>query len=71
MKGVEQQGTWIQCQTCGKVYYIEEHVPIDELYTASICPRCGEYGYGLNCGSDQNEIYIYINENFDPRFYMY
>ena len=69
--GSKDKGCWIQCQQCGDIYWIEEEVPIDKLYVASVCPRCGDYGNGLNCGDNKDDLYLYMNENLDPRYYMY
>lgn len=71
MNTESKQGTWIQCQFCGEIYHIEEKVPIDKLYVATVCPKCDEYGKGLNCGSSKEEIYTFMNENVDPRYYEY
>ena len=71
MSGTKDRGTFIQCQQCGHIYHIKENVPVDKLYVACICPKCDEYGQGLNCGSDESDIYLYMNENVDPRFYRY
>ena len=70
MKGVEKQGTWMQCTQCGHLYWIEEDVPIDRLYVTSICPGCGNEK-GLNCGNDEEDIYCYYDSCMDPRYYMY
>ena len=67
----KDRGCWIQCQVCGHIYWTEEDVLIDKLYITSDCPGCGEYGIGLNCGDDQDDIYEYMNLNFDPRYYTY
>lgn len=66
----EKEGTWIQCTHCGEIYYINQKVPIDKMYVALVCPRC-ECGTGLNCGSDEEEIYCFYNPNLDERFYQY
>ena len=68
---VKEQGTWIQCQQCGEIYFIQESVPIDKLYVASFCPRCDEYTKGLNCGDSIEDIYLFANINVDPRYYQY
>ena len=68
---VKEQGTWIQCQQCGEIYFIQESVPIDKLYVASFCPRCNEYTKGLNCGDSIEDIYLFANINVDPRYYQY
>lgn len=66
----KEKETWIQCTNCGKIYCIEKFVPIDKLYVASVCPRCG-CEKGLNCGDDEGDIYLYANINVDPRYYQY
>lgn len=71
MDTVKEQGTWIQCQQCGEIYFIQESVPIDKLYVASFCPRCDEYTKGLNCGDSIEDIYLFVNTNVDPRYYQY
>jgi hypothetical protein len=65
------KGTWIQCQDCGEIFFIKEIIPIDKLYITSFCPICDDYVKGLNCGYDKSDIYLYMNENVDPRFYQY
>ena len=64
------QGCWIQCQSCGHIYYIEENVPIDKLYVTSVCPRC-DGDLGLNCGSKKDDVCLFANINVDPRYYEY
>jgi hypothetical protein len=71
MVTAETQGCWIQCQHCGHLHHIDQDVPIDKLYVACICPKCDEYGKGLNCGSDKSDVYKYMCENVDPRYYQY
>lgn len=71
MKIVSEQGCWIQCQHCGRIYHIRDTVPIDKLYVTSFCPRCNDYTTGLNCGRNKDELYLYANVNVDPRYYEY
>lgn len=66
----KSRGTFIQCQNCGHIYTTEDRIPIDEMYVASICPRC-DWERGLNCGSDENDICLYRDINVDPRYYEY
>ena len=66
----KEKGCYIQCQTCGHVYWLEEDVPIDKLYVASICARCG-HGRGLNCGDKEEDIVVYADLNLDERYYIY
>ena len=58
----------IQCQTCGIIYTIPHNIPIEEIYIKENCPNCGVVT-GLNLGSDENDVYVYMCENVDPRYY--
>lgn len=60
--------TYIQCQTCGEIYKITRKVEIDKLYVAANCPNCG-VTTGLNLGDKKEDLYFYLNENFDYRYY--
>ena len=60
--------TYIQCQTCGEIYKIPRIVAIDNLYVEENCPNCGIMT-GLNLGSKKEDIYYFLNENFDYRYY--
>ena len=66
----KKDGTWIQCTSCGSIYHIDADVPIDKLYVASECQRCGHH-QGLNCGSDRDDIYYFADSNLDGRYYRY
>lgn len=61
-------GTWLQCTHCGKIYFVEKKVALDKLYVASECPECGNTK-GLNCGDDENDIYLYSDPYLDARYY--
>ena len=65
-----KQCTWIQCQNCGHIYRINKKVSIEASIIRSECPRCREY-VGLNCGSEEDEIYIFMNPNLDERYFIY
>ena len=67
----DKRGAWIQCQTCGKLYYIDDNVPIDKLYVTSFCPRCDEYTKGLNCGESKDDVYLFYDCTKDERYYQY
>ena len=66
----ERECTWIQCQCCGYIYMVERKIHIDASIIRSECPKC-HYDKGLNCGSEKEEIYTYMNPNLDERFYIY
>ena len=71
MHMTKEKGTYIQCQHCGAIYHIDRTVPIDKMYVASTCPECNEYGKGLNCGSNKDDLYELMDINSDPRYYEY
>lgn len=64
----KRKPSWVQCQTCGTVYKISRSIPIEELYVAADCPKCG-ITIGLNLGDTEDDIYLYMCENVDPRYY--
>ena len=70
MKAAKGQGTWVQCTECGKIFFIEEAVPIDELYVTAVCSRCGNYK-AINCGNKKEDIYHYYDPYLDERYYEY
>lgn len=49
---------------------IPREILIDVSIIKCKCPDCG-YGIGLNCGNKEEDIYLFMNENIDPRYYMY
>jgi hypothetical protein len=60
----------VQCQYCGNIYYVEQEIPIDAFIVDLVCPECG-YTRALNCGENKEDIYLYMNENVDYRYYLY
>lgn len=60
--------TYIQCQTCGKIYKIPCTVQVDKLYVKANCPNCGVVT-GLNLGGEKEDLYYFLNENLDYRYY--
>lgn len=70
LKGRGKEYTWIQCQCCGYIYRIANKVSIEKSIVKSVCPKCGDE-VGLNCGSKEEDIYLYMNPNFDERYYIY
>lgn len=61
---------WVQCTQCGKVYLINEYVPIDKLYIDAACPRC-DNTRALNCGNKKEDIVLYYDPYLDERYYRY
>ena len=66
--GRKKKQTWIQCNECGEIYQIPCSVPIDKLYVASNCPRCG-FMTGLNLGDKQEDLYYFYDHTKDERYY--
>lgn len=70
MSTEREQKSWVQCQECGHVYQLQYQVPDDELFVYERCPVC-EIRFGLNLGTNEDDIYLYLNQNVDPRYYTY
>lgn len=68
--GGRKKRTYVQCQTCGKIFQVPYAVEIDKLYIEAKCSNCGETT-GLNLGEKEEEIYFYYNANLDERHYNY
>lgn len=64
------KGCWVQCTLCGKIYHIEEAVPIDKLYVAAICPKCDNYK-AINCGEKEEDVVLYYDPYLDERYFEY
>ena len=60
--------TYVQCQCCGHIYQIASKVSIEDSIMQSECPRCGDL-VGLNLGDREEDIYLFMNANFDFRYY--
>ena len=70
LKSEEKEYTYVQCQCCGHLYIVDNKIPITMSIINSICPKCGN-NIGLNCGNRKEDIYLYMNENLDWRYYNY
>lgn len=70
MDSKKNSGNYMQCQYCGNIYYLDQEVSVDKLIIDSECPKCG-YTRALNCGDRKEDIYLYMNESIDPRYYLY
>ena len=58
----------IQCQVCGTIYTVQRNIPFEEMCVKANCPNCGVVT-GLKLGDNENDVYVYMNENIDPRYY--
>ena len=63
-----ERTSWVQCTTCGKIYQTQQEISIEELYVVIDCSVCGDTT-GLNLGDNEDDIYLYMCENYDPRYY--
>lgn len=63
-------GNYVQCQYCGHIYYTEDNFSIEDFIIETECPICNNIN-GINCGKNLEDIYIFMDINNDPRFYMY
>ena len=70
MVTVDPKGTWVQCTLCGKIYFIEERVPIDKMYIVAECQKCGNFK-AINCGDKEEDIILYCDSYLDERYYEY
>lgn len=64
----EENKIFVQCQNCGRVFYIDKNVSVEELFVKAVCPQCGEQK-ALNCGNSIEDIYEFMNINLDIRYY--
>lgn len=70
MESKEHNGSFVQCQYCGNIYYTEQKILSDDLIINVVCPNCG-YKRALNCGDKREDIYLYMDATLDPRYYLY
>ena len=65
---------FVQCQCCGKVHQVKSRdasISDDDLYTEPLyCPRCRGETKHIVIGNEE-DIYIYSNNNLDERFFIY
>lgn len=66
----QETGSYIQCSNCGHIYMIKRKIPIDIPYVDCVCPKC-EHDRGLNCGSDYDDMCLYMDYTLDERYYGY
>lgn len=66
----QNNGSYIQCQNCGELFYTQKNISIETTIIKIPCPRCG-YKRGLNCGKCREDVYEFMNINLDKRYYRY
>ena len=66
----KKNGTYVQCRFCGTVHQLEYKVPSDVLIVKAECPICKRNSQ-LNCGDSVDDIYLYMDNVLDERYYQY
>lgn len=70
MESKEHNGSFLQCQYCGNIYYTEQEISVEAFIINCECPNCGDMT-ALNCGNSREDVYLYMNESLDPYQYIY
>lgn len=65
-----QDGNYVQCQSCGHIYYTSSSFSEEDFIVESKCPIC-KNKKAINCGKNKEDVYIYMDINKDPRWYLY
>lgn len=68
MESKEHNGSFVQCQYCGNIYYTEQEISSDDFIINVLCPNCG-HRRALNCGENREDIYLFYDHTKDPRGY--
>ena len=66
----KENGSYVQCLNCGNIYMTGRKFPVSASIVKQNCPRCG-WHKGLNCGDNEEDIYIFYDNSLDERFYNY
>lgn len=70
MGGKNQDGSYVQCLNCGRIHRMKEALSVEIFISKIKCPYCGG-NKGINCGTNIEDISLYMSENIDPRYYKY
>lgn len=70
MNTKREDGSYVQCLSCGNIYMTGRKIPITKSVVNSECPECGWYK-GLNCGDNELDIMEFYDPYLDKRFYEY
>ena len=65
-----QDGNYVQCHNCGRVYYTKDSFSEEDFIVESKCPTCQDTK-GINCGKNKEDIYLFYDNTKDPIFYLY
>ena len=63
---------YFQCSVCGNIHkeYCDEVINLDnDIYYATVCPKCRQMRKHLDVGQDKSEISYYYDVTLDSRYY--
>ena len=66
----KKERTFVQCLNCGHIHIIERRIPMERSIIRSCCPKC-EWGKGLNCGYNEDDLRELQDYFLDARYYNY
>ena len=59
-----------QCQRCGDIHETRFEYKTENMFVDLYCGQCETETSQLYVGTDLLEKYLYMNPNFDERFYL-
>ena len=60
-----------QCQRCGDIHETRFEYKTENMFVDLYCGQCETETPQLYVGTDLLEKYLYMNPNFDERFFIY
>lgn len=66
----KENGSYIQCLNCGKIYTMGRKIPISVSIVKSECPMC-KHIKGLNCGYNETDVLELKDWTLDDRYFNY
>lgn len=61
---------YYQCQQCGEIHEARFEYKTEDAFVDLWCDECATETSQLYVGMDLLEKYLYMNPNFDERFYL-
>lgn len=72
MDTLENKELYYQCIKCGNIHRVKIDKVYDlgdDIYYATICPKCKEMRKHLFVGESEDEKYLYYDITLDSRYY--
>lgn len=66
----KEDGSYIQCLNCGKIYTLKRKLPMSVSIVQSECPKC-QYERGLHCGYNEIDVMELKDPYLDERYFNY